>query len=145
MASVERVPSNYKVLGLHKLTTDFATSSTHTTYQDEGLSVSVSYGPSRILAVSWQCDLYVPGGTNGIQAQFFRTSTSIVKYSIASHSLSTTAGTNSLYRFVFNGPAVGATETFKVRIQAFPSNTAVNSYADATVPRYLLVEDLGPQ
>ena len=145
MPWARKASPDYKVLGLDKLTTEFATSSTHTTFQDEGLSVSVSYGPSRILAVSWQCLLYVPGGTNGIQAQILRTSTSIVKYSHASHSLSTTAGANYHHRFVFNGPAVGATETFKVRIKAFPSDTAVNSYADATVPRYLLVEDLGPQ
>ena len=144
MAGVSRVPSNYKVLGRQALTTSFNTSATHTTFQDEGLSVSVSYGPSRILAVSWQANLYCPGGTNVIQAKLIRGSTDLVLYDYAAHSLSTTAGTMFLNRFVLSGPATAATETFKVQIRG-TSNTSVASYAAASIPRYLLIEDLGPQ
>ena len=145
MAGVTRVPSNYKVLGRQTLTTQFSTSATHTTYQDEGLSISVSYGPSRILAVSWQASLFMPGGTNSIFAQILRTSTAIVTYRYFPHSLNSGDTTMFLNRFVFSGPATGSTETFKVQIKANTNNTQVSRYADALQPRYLLVEDLGPQ
>ena len=145
MAWARKASPDYKVLGRQTLTTQFSTSATHTTYQDEGLSISVSYGPSRILAVSWQAFVYTPGGANSIFAQILRTSTAIVTYRYFAHSLNSGDTTMFLNRFVFSGPATGSTETFKVQIKANTNNTQVSSYADALQPRYLLVEDLGPQ
>ena len=140
---VDRVPSNYKVLGLHELQTTFTTSATHTTIQDEGLTQSIVYGPSRILRVTFTGHPYASGGAQGISLRFVRGATVFAFFQ--TEALPPGDAVSRTFVKVFNGPATGATETFKVQIGALTSNTAVNSYADASFTRQLIVEDLGPQ
>jgi hypothetical protein len=134
----------YAVLGRVELATNFTTSPTHTTAQDEGLSVSVTYAAARRLRVSFSGSLGASGGAQGAQLTIQRTSTNV--YLVTnSRALSTVFGDNVFYSLTFNGPVAGATETFKTRLNALTSNTAVNSYGNANEPRVLMVEDLGPQ
>jgi hypothetical protein len=140
---VVRAPT-YKLLGRAALTTNFTTSSTHTTQQDEGLSVSVTYNPSRILRVTLQVSAGASGGAQGVVYRVLRTST-VVNAWTNSRALSTVFGDAMTYTCTFAGPATGGTETFKVQIAALSNNTAVNSYGNATEPRVLTVEDIGPQ
>ena len=143
MAGVSRVPSNYKVLGKHELTSNFATAATHTTAQDEGLTVSISYLPSRVLRVTFTGHPYANGGAQGISLRFVRGATTFGFFQ--TEPLSATTPFSRSFTKVFNGPATGATETFKVQMMALTSNTQVSSYADANFTRQLIVEDLGPQ
>ena len=143
MAGVTRVPSNYKLLGKHELTSTFTTSSTHTTAQDEGLSVSISYLPSRVLRVTFTGHPYAFGGAQGIALRFVRGATTFGFFQ--TEPLSAVTPFSRSFTKVFNGPATGATETFKVKISALTANTAVSSYGDANFTRQLIVEDLGPQ
>jgi len=137
-------PSNdYKVLGLHQLTSTTATTGTHTTMQDEGLTKSIVYGPSRVLRVSIQVHPYA----NPAQRIYFRLvrgSTGLIRFTTPTF---VNAGRyeSFFWSYVFNGPATAATETFKVQFAAIDANSAVESFGDATSPRVLLVEDLGPQ
>ena len=144
MAGVSRVPSNYKLLGRHELTTAFTTSSTHTTFQDEGLTLSVSYQGGRVLRVSLNVHAVATGGTQGIAYQVLRTATSVMQSQIG-FALPAASATSFSFNRVFNGPATAATETFKVQIKALTANTSVSSYGDASYVRHLVVEDLGPQ
>lgn len=143
MAGVTRVPSNYKLLGKHELTSTFTTAATHTTAQDEGLTVSISYLPSRVLRVTFTGHPYAGGGAQGISLRFVRGSTTFGFFQ--TEALSAATPLSRSFTKVFNGPATGATETFKVQMMALTANTAVNSYADANFTRQLIVEDLGPQ
>ena len=131
------------VLGLHNLTASFGTSATHTTFQDEGLTLSIAYRASRILRVTWNGHLVASGGAQGIKLAFVRGATTIGN--VQSESVSAATPVSRTFSKTFNGPATAATETFKIQIGALTANTVVTSYADANFTRQLLVEDLGPQ
>jgi hypothetical protein len=134
----------YALLGRTQLATSFTTSATHTTAQDEGLSLSVTYAAARQLRVSFMGSLGASGGAQGAQVKILRGSTTV--YLVTnSRALSTVFGDNVFYSLTFAGPVAGATETFKVQLNALSNNTAVNSYGNANEPRALMVEDLGPQ
>ena len=141
---VDRVPSNYKVLGLHQLTSDTATASTHTTFQAEGLTKSITYGGNRILRMSVQVHPYAGGGDQRLVYRFMRGSTPLSEFvttAIAGASLVH----SYFWCYTFAGPSSGATETFGVQFRAASANTQVQSASSSIVPRVLLIEDLGPQ
>ena len=145
MAQVSRVANEYTVLGVHTLTTAFITSATHTTYQDEGLTLSVTYLPSRILRVSVNLNPIPSGALQSMGFQVLRSATSLREFLIHSAALSAAAITNGVFSHTFNGPATGATETFKLQVKAIDANTSVQSFGSAAYPRQLIVEDLGSQ
>lgn len=144
MAQVSRVRSGAIVIGSHSLQTSFTTSGTHTTFQDEGLSISVTYGANRVLRVSLYVTPYSPGGIQAAQYQVLRTSTQVLQ--AITPALIVANGQSFTYSRVFNGPATAATETFKVQLKALTANTSVASFGAANgFDRQLLIEDLGPQ
>ena len=132
------------LLGFASSTTSFTTSGTHTDFQDEGLSASITYGAGRRLRLSAGLNLYVPGGANQMQMRFLRGSTTILEREMPSGALSNLYLNNQVIAHVFNGPTAGATETFKVQIKGV-SNTQVGSFASSTFVKTLAVEDLGSQ
>lgn len=130
------------VLGYYTTSSNFATSATHTTFQDDGLSVSVTYGASRVLKVSVGWTLYPGGGLQSIYFKWLRGSTQIGPTgTVDSASLNAGGGNFFTFSWVFNGPAAGATETFKTQIAASTSNTAVNTFSN----KWICIEDLGAQ
>lgn len=132
-------------LGLTTSTNAYVTTGTHTTYQDEGTSLSVTYSASRILRVTFATELFTSGGANNIGVKLVRGSTDIKIFQFIGEELNTTAGAYRVCQVVFNGPATGATETFKVQIAALVNNSAVNSFATTGRQKFLTVEDLGSQ
>jgi hypothetical protein len=135
----------YAVLGYASSAIAVTTSATHTTYQDEGMSASVTYAASRRLRISFKTQPYPNGGAQGMKFQLMRTSTVIHIAEIPSGSLSTANALDWSLVYTFNGPSVGATETFKVQFAAMTNNTSVQSYAASSAVRSLTIEDLGPQ
>ncbi len=142
--SVSRVPTNYKVLGFHQLTSDTATTSTHTTFQAEGLTKSIVYGPARILRVSIQVHAFANGGAQRMTFRLISGSTNLIDLETPT-AVNATLREAYFWSYVFNGPATAATETFLVHFKASTANTAVSSLGSAGQPRVLLIEDLGPQ
>lgn len=135
----------YAVLGRTTSTSSFTTSATHTTYQDEGLSVSVSYGASRVLRITANVWPFPSGGTQNMGFRVLRTSTLVAEWFIKD---TLTSSTGIMYQplvWTLAGPSTAGTETFKMQVQAAAANTAVQSFADATYVKSLTVEDLGPQ
>lgn len=134
----------YNRLGLATLTTAFATSATHTNYQDEGLSVSATYSSSRVLRVTFATTGYASGGAQRIYFKVVRGSTDVTQW-LTPTVVNSILPESFTWSHTFNGPVNGATETFKMQVKAASANTAVQSYATSTQPRTLVVEDLGPQ
>ena len=142
MALVTRA-DRYRVLGFHSLSTNFVTSATHTTFQDEGLTSSVTYQGNRYLRVSWNGGVFAGGGAQRVTIKLLRGSTTLFTWVSPTN---VNALVTEAYGFacVFAGPATGATETFKLQIAALTANTSVQSSGSGS-PRTLLIEDLGPQ
>lgn len=143
MAQVSRVPAGAIPLGFHSLTTPYATTTSHTAFQDEGLTITASYRANRILRLSWNSSLFAPAGSQRVKIRLVRGSTTIYDW-ISPTAINTITNEGFTISVPFLGPATAASETFKVLIAAYAA-TAVQSYATASAPRTLLLEDLGPQ
>jgi hypothetical protein len=137
----------YSRLALATFTNASLTSSTHTTFQDGSnpANVSVTYGASRVLKLTYSSSPYVAGGANNFFMQILRGSTVIVESAWPTEAMSVATSHRQTINHTFNGPINGATETFKVQIKGNPNNTSVSDYGDSTTIRSLLIEDLGPQ
>lgn len=138
---MNRLP--WGILGRVQSTTSFNTVATHTTYQDDGLSVSVNYSANRIIRVTWQTTVYTAGGANTIGAKAVFGSTDLIDWSFPQEALSNTFGLSVCETVTFVGPATAGTATFKIQIRAATNNTRVDEFASVTGPRQLIVEDLG--
>jgi hypothetical protein len=137
-AQIEALPQG--VLGVNTLTASFTTTGTHTTAQDEGLSVTCAYQANRRLKVTLKANPYASGGTNTVQFLIYRGATLVAVFTCYPTGIESMCWTACI-----DGPAIAATETFKVQLQATTNNTAVQSYADSTFTRQLIIEDIGPQ
>jgi hypothetical protein len=142
MAGVTRVPSNYKLLGRHELTTS-TTNSNNAIAVDDGLTLSIAYLPSRILRVTLSMHFLADGGSQAVILELLRGATSLGYFE--TNSISTTVVESKTFSRTILGPATGATETFKVKFAPASAATQVTSYASANLPKQLTVEDLGPQ
>jgi hypothetical protein len=123
----------------------FTTASTHTTFQDTGLSATVTYAADRLLKVTYVTHAIPSGGVQGISYRFLRGSTVLRQMEVTSTVFPNTSNAFTLtLEAIFQGPNVSATESFKVQIAAATSNTAVIDYGDSSRIRQFSVEDLGP-
>ena len=132
------------VLGFQTTTTPFSTTAAHNVYQDSGLTLSIPYVTNRYLRVTWQGNLYTPGGIQAIGFKFLRGATTIQEGAIPGEAMAT--GVSS----AINAEMVVATtstttETFKVQIKAFTNNTQISDFASSpSTLRQFIVEDIGP-
>jgi len=128
------------------VTSQFTTSSTHTTFQDvTGYSISTTYFASRILRVTVQVNPYPSGGTNNVSYKLVRGSTDLASFDIPAEAMSTTFAHSMTLSHTFSGPSTGATETFKLQMRANSTNTAVANFASSTLIGLIVIEDLGAQ
>lgn len=135
------------VLGRSTLTTSFSTSAPHTTFQDEGLSCSVTYGPNRLLKMTLMVRPYTNGGTNFVSYKLLRGSTTVSNFGFGLPDISNSEAPAKVLSYTFAGPSTAGTETFKVQIAGTPNNTQVTSYGQPETndgPRQLIIEDVGP-
>jgi hypothetical protein len=130
------------VLGKQTLTSSFGTSATHTTWQDTGLSFSVSYGANRTLKATCSSGYYTAGGTQTIGVRFVRGSTVFATFNINAVAVNADNVLN-LDNSAYITTSSAATETFKVQLQAAQTNAQVNQYGDANLLRMFFVEDIG--
>lgn len=131
----------YGVLGFHQLNTAFTTSGTHTTFQDEGLTTTVSYRPGRRLKVTLEVHADAPGGTPQIiRFQVLRGSTLVGWWQ---HRAEAAGISTHVYQNIIE-TVNEETQVFKVQICAAAGNTSVKSHGDFSFTRQLIVEDIGP-
>lgn len=130
-------------LGAHSLTTAFVTVSTHTTYQDEGLTKTVAEVAGRRIRITLGVAPYVSGGSNGVVYALLRGAVVIHEWFVPSDAInSSLPHMMTLTHTEVVASSAGAS-VFKVQLKANPGNTAVNSYAAAASPRQLIIEDIG--
>jgi len=125
----------------HSLSTAFTTSSTHTTYQDEGLTKSITTLANRRIKVTASLNLYASGGANSIAIQMLHGATVIRQFDIDTSAISTSNPLSLTFVGFYISSA--ATENIKIQIKALVGNTAVDSFGSATYARELLIEDIG--
>jgi hypothetical protein len=135
----------FGVLGYTQSTSLYSTVAPNTTYQDVGMSASVTYLGNRLLEMTYSTQVIPNGGVQGVVFKFLRGSTAIKEFEITSSVFPNTS--NAFYlnmSAIFAGPATGATETFKVQIKTAAANTTVLDYGAGSLTRDLVIKDLGP-
>lgn len=132
------------VLGVHSLTTNYPTTGTHTTYQDDGLTKTVDETAGRRLRFTIAAHFYAPGGANAISYRLLRDGVQIAKWLLPSEAIN---AVNVLHSATFTYSEVVAVthvaSVFKTQVAAGINNTSVSSYGDASFIRQLIIEDIG--
>lgn len=133
----------FGLMGLQTLTSVFTTSATHTTFQDTGMTLTIteiSGRRYRIIAVS---NIYTPGGVQALNMRLLR-SAAVLKQSNFTESVMNSGNSlgivtmNYIYTSVSSGSA-----TYKMQMSAGANNTSCADYGDATQPRQFYIEDIG--
>jgi len=126
-----------------KLTSVSVTSGTHTTLQD-GSAVSTATATTvtnRVYKVTTMHNPYASGGANGFQASHVVGGTTQSQFLIPS--LSTTTQDSRTFTSLFTETS-GQSRVFKAQIAAYNTNTAITDWGSSTIPRIIIVEDIGP-
>lgn len=132
------------VMGVHTLLTDFTTSGSHVTLQNEGLTLTLDEQAGRRIKVTLAVNPFVNGGANGVRYAILRDGVLIRTWGIAPGALSTTVGSATTLTTVETVAATHAASVFTVQIQANPTNTQVSSAGAGTgFARQLIIEDIG--
>ena len=145
-ALVWRKPWNmpWGVQGVHSLTSAYATTGTHTTLQDEGLTLTLAEVVRRRWKFSLILNPYVPGGANAVNYKLLRDGVVMREWTLPVEAMSTSSSHGITLTHTEAIAASAAASVFKVQIRATPTNTSVTSFADAATMRQLVVEDIGP-
>ena len=119
------------------------TSSTHTTLQDgnAALTVTATTITNRIYKVTTTHNPYASGGANGFQASHMVGGAQQAAFLIPA--LSATTQDSRTWTSTYTETA-GASRIFKAQIGSYATNTAVTDWGSATIPRIIIVEDIGP-
>jgi len=136
-----------QVVGKDEKTSTKILTSSQTTFQDEDLSASVTYGANRVLRITLNVRPYPAGGLQGMSYRVLRGSTVVAYWGLEPATLQSGTAAPVTLVYMSQTPSSGATETFKVQFKANTSNTSVESYATATSAdgaRQMMIEDIGP-
>jgi hypothetical protein len=131
------------VMGIQTLSTAFTTSATHTTFQNEGLTVTASETAGRRWKWTVLVNPYAPGGANGVWYRLLRDGVVMHEWLFPSEAMSTTVNNCATLTHVESISSTHADSVFTIQIAAYPTNTSVSSYATATFRRQMIVEDIG--
>ena len=139
-AQMNDLPWGY--VGLQTLTTSFATSATHTTFQDSGMTLTFTEVNGRKYKITARVNPYPSGGLQGIKMRIVRGSTAIAQSDFSSAVLDTGVSFPTSIVYVYTSTASGSA-TFKIQIGALTNNTTVEDFGSATYPRQFFIEDIG--
>ena len=132
----------FGVAGIQTLTSSFATAAPHTTFQDNGMTLTITEVSGRYYRITAFSNLVPTGGLQGIGLRIVRTAGSLKQGNYAPAVMQVDTSLPVVLSFTYLSVASGAA-TYKVQIGAITNNTTVNDYGDATFPRQFLIEDLG--
>jgi len=130
-------------IGKHELTTAFVTVGTHTTFQDEGLTLTINEPVGRQLKITAMVIPYASGGVQAVQYALLRNGVNIRQWGLPSEAMATGFGHHTAFQHVLSGSVGGTGVVYKLQIRGASVNTAVNSHGAALEPRSLLIEDIG--
>lgn len=130
------------VMGHQQLTSAFGTSATHTTYQDTGMTLTITERVDRLYRISWKAQIYPNGGLQAMLFRFVRGSTNIAFAAFAPSMLATGDTCMAYHEYIYQSTSSGS-QTWKVQIAAGSANTQVTQYGDASYPRQFTIEDIG--
>ncbi len=131
------------LLAKAKFTNTSVTSATHTTLQDgtNNLTVTATTVTNRCYKMTTVHNPYANGGANGFQAAHVVGGTTQAQFLIPS--LSTVTQDTRTYISTFTETS-GQSRVFKAQIAAYNTNTQITDWGSATIPRIIIVEDIGP-
>lgn len=130
------------VMGLQSITTIFTTAATHTTYQDNGATLTFTEVSGRLYRINYHGYVYPSGGLQGINLRFVRNGVELERFLYAAKVLDAGNSLPTQCEYVYQSTANGSA-TFKVQMAAAASNTAVSDYGAATDVRQFWIEDIG--
>ena len=132
----------FGIAGYQELTTNFVTSGTHTTFQDNGMTLTITEIVNRYYRITAYSNPYPSGGLQGVNLRLLRGANALKQGNYSVNVMDTGTALPVVFTYVYKSAASGS-QTYKVQIAAASANTAVNDYADATFPRQFIIEDIG--
>jgi hypothetical protein len=139
-AQMNNLPWGY--VGLQTLTTAYVTTATHTTFQDNGMTLTFTEVSGRVYRITARVNPYPSGGLQGIKMQIVRGSTALAQSDFSPNVLDTGVSFPTVITYVYTSTASGSA-TFKMQIGALTANTAVQDFGSTTYPRQFFIEDIG--
>lgn len=129
-------------MGVQTLTTAFTTSSTHTTFQDNGMTLTITEISGRVYRITAYSNIYPAGGLQGVNIQILRAGTALKRGDFSANVMDAGISLPIAFSYTYTATSSGSA-TYKAQIAAQTANTAVSDYGSATYPRQFLIEDLG--
>ena len=129
-------------MGLQTLTTAFTTTGTHTTFQDTGMTLTITEISGRRYRINIKCNPYPSGGLQGVSFKLLRGATGLLEWGLSSTLMDVATGYPGYLTYVYTSTASGSA-TYKMQLKASTNNTAVADYGDGTFPRQFWIEDIG--
>jgi hypothetical protein len=130
------------IVGLQTLTTSFTTSSTHTAFQNTGMTLTINEVSGRRYKITALANPYPNGGQQGVNLRIMRDATSLKQVNYAGTVMETTVAYPAVITFIYTSVSSGAA-TYTMQIAGSGVNTQVADYADGTFPRQFIIEDIG--
>ena len=131
------------VAGVQTSTSIFNTSAPHTTFQDNGMTLTITEVSGRRYKVTVMGLPYPTGGAQGMGYRIVRAGVSLVQRNLSTLLMNATNTFPLNLSYVYTAVSSGSA-TYTVQIQASTNNTQVTDYGDATFPRQFFIEDIGP-
>ena len=131
------------LLAKAKFTNTSVTSATHSTLQDgtNNLTVTATTVTNRCYRITTVQNPYASGGANGFQGAHLVGGAETARFLIPS--MNTVTQDTRTYVSTFTETS-GQSRIFKVHISAYATNTQITDWGSATIPRMIIVEDIGP-
>ena len=131
------------LLAKAKFTNTSTTSATHSTLQDgtNNLTVTATTVTNRCYKITTIQNPYASGGANGFQGAHLVGGTETARFLIPS--MSTITQDSRTYTSTFTETS-GQSRVFKAQIASYTTNTQITDWGSATIPRVIIVEDIGP-
>lgn len=133
----------FGVMGLQTLTSVFTTSATHTTFQDTGMTLTITEISGRRYKITATSNIYTPGGLQALNMRLLRGAT-VLKQNNFTESVMNTGNSLGLVTMTYVYTSTGSgSATYKMQMAAGALNTSCADYGDATQPRQFIIEDIG--
>jgi|688.fasta_scaffold73261_4 hypothetical protein len=131
------------LLAKDKKTNNSVTSANHTTLQDgtNTLTVTATTVTNRCYKITTIQNPYASGGANGFQGAHLVGGTETARFLIPT--MSTVTQDTRTYTSTFTETS-GQSRIFKAQISSYATNTQITDWGSATIPRVIIVEDIGP-
>jgi hypothetical protein len=132
----------FGVCGLQTLTSSFATSATHTNFQDDGLTLTITEISGRRYKITALENPYPNAGLQGTQFALVRGASTLRQWTYSPAIMDTGVAYPAVMEYVYTSVGSGSA-TYKMKFAATTANTTVTTYGDGSFPRQFFIEDIG--